>query len=79
MTVARSVVVLVVKPGSSARRSTRLVRWLRWLLPAALLIVSQKPLFPPGADDVMTLDADAVESGPLAVADAIVKARELRR
>ncbi len=72
------VVVLVVKPSTPARKRAALLRWLRWLVPAALLVVSQKPMAIPGADDVITLNADAIDSGPLAVADAIVKAREGR-
>ena len=71
---ARTVVV-VVKPGTSPRRSATIVRWLRCLLPAALLVVTDAPLASaPGDDDVITLDADAIDSGPLSVASAIEKA-----
>jgi hypothetical protein len=69
------VVVLLVHPETSPRRSANLLRWLRWLLPAALLVVSQVPLGPSEATDVITLDADAIESGPLSLADALDKAR----
>ena len=68
------VVVLLVRPGTPPRRSASIVRWLRWLLPAALLVVSRVPMEPPQDDEVITLDADAIESGPLSVADAIGKA-----
>ena len=46
------------------------------MLPAALLVIA-----PPGApvsdlpDDVIALDAQDLDSGPLAVADALVRAR----
>jgi hypothetical protein len=71
---ARTVVV-VVRPGTNPRRSAVLLRWLRWLLPTALLIVSNASVaLPQGEDDVITLDADAIESGPLSVASAIEKA-----
>ncbi len=70
------VVVVLVKPSTSARQPAILLRWLRWLLPAALLVVSQTPITTLDPDDVITLNADAVESSPLAVADAIVKARK---
>ncbi len=52
-----------------------LLRWIRWLLPAAMLIVSPVPLVRADVDDVITLVADAVESSPLAVADAILRAK----
>ncbi|BDG02370.1 hypothetical protein [Anaeromyxobacter oryzae] len=69
------VVVLVVGPRTTPRRSATLTQWLRWLLPAALLVVSQVPLGTPESEDVITLDADSIESGPLSLADAIGKAR----
>lgn len=75
MTDRTPVVVLLVRPGTSPRRSANLLRWLRWLLPAALLVVSQVPPGPADAADVITLDADSVESGPLSLADALAKAR----
>ncbi len=70
------IVVILVKPNTPARQPAMLLRWLRWLLPAALLVVSQAPIATADADDVITLNADAVDSSPLAVADAIVKARD---
>ena len=76
-------VVVVVSPETNPRRSAVLLRWLRWLLPAALLVVSNASLALPqeGDDDVITLDADAITldadaigSGPLSMASAIEKA-----
>ncbi len=72
------VVVVVVKPGAGASRMAALLRWVRWLVPAALLIVSPTPLVRGDSEDVITLNGDAVDSSPLAVADAIVKARGSR-
>ena len=67
--------LVVVRPGTNPRRSGQLLRWLRWLLPTALLVVA--PAAPPLGDayDVITVDADAVESGPLSLADAIARDR----
>lgn len=69
------VVVVVVKQGAGVSRIAAVLRWIRWLLPATFLIVSPTPLARADVDDVVTLNADAVDSSPLAVADAIVKAR----
>ncbi|HET6440407.1 MAG TPA: hypothetical protein VFG59_20275 [Anaeromyxobacter sp.] len=68
------VVVVVLTSSPSDPRPAALLRWIRYLLPAALLIVSGSPTLPNDASEVITLSADAVESSPLAVADAIVKA-----
>ncbi len=70
----RPVIVVLTKATPAARRRV-LLRWLRALVPAALLVVSRAPIEVPGADDVITLNADTIDSGPLAVADAIVRAR----
>jgi hypothetical protein len=67
-------VVLVVRPGTSARRSSRVSRWIRALLPTALLVVSSAPLPSSGDDDVITLDVDAVaDAGPLSLAAALAR------
>lgn len=71
----RPVVVLRTSPASGAHAKA-LARWVRAMLPAALLVIA-----PPGApvsdlpDDVIALDAQDLDSGPLAVADALVRAR----
>ncbi len=75
MSARTKVVVVVVKQGAGPSRLAAVLRWVRWLLPAALLIVAPTPLVRADTDDVITLNADAVDSSPLAVADAIVKAR----
>lgn len=69
-------VVLVVRPGSSRRRASEVLRWVRWLVPAAVLLVSPAPL-PAGEVDATTIcvDVDEVASGPLSVADALLRDR----
>lgn len=68
-------VVLLVRPGTSARRSSRVSRWVRALLPTALLVVSAAPLSSGNDDDdVITLDVDAVaDAGPLSLAAELVR------
>lgn len=78
MSATPQVVVVVVKHGAGPSRLAAVLRWVRWLLPAAFLIVSPTPLVRADTDEVITLNADAVDSSPLAVADAIVKARSGR-
>jgi len=70
-------VVVLVKPGSAAPPAA-LLKWVRWLLPAAFLVVSQGPVIPTVSKDVIVLNADDIDAGPLTVADAIVKAIERR-
>lgn len=66
-------VVVVVRGGSRARE---IKRWLRALLPTAILVASPGAL-PLGdtcdACDVVTLDADAADAGPLSLAAAITR------
>jgi hypothetical protein len=70
------VVRVLVRPGTNPRRPAVIARWVRWMLPAALLIVSEvsPDALPGDDDDVITLDADDVDAGPLSVASAIQKA-----
>ncbi len=70
-------VVVLVRPGASARRSREVVSWLKALLPAAVLLVGAgagSP-FPEDVDDAICLDVDAVDSGPLSLADALARVR----
>jgi hypothetical protein len=72
-------VVLLVSAKTSPRRSSRVSRWVRLLLPTALLIVSARPLSPGAEDDVITLDVDDVaDAGPLSVAAALARRSEGR-
>jgi hypothetical protein len=59
-------VVLVITSSPNRRRIEAIVRWVRTLVPAAMLVVS--PL------NAITLDADALPSGPLSLADALARA-----
>jgi len=61
-------VVIVIRPGEG---TTAVLGWLRRLLPAAILLVSSAN-FPDAIDkEVIVLEDVDVDSGPLAVADAI--------
>jgi hypothetical protein len=65
-------IVVFVRPAASERKSIEVLRWLRWMLPAALLVLTAAP--PPAiGDPVIVIDADAVDAGPLAVAAAVAR------
>ncbi len=68
-------VVLLVKPDTSPRRSGRVLRWARALLPTALLVVSSTPIGASASDqDVITLDVDDVaDAGPLSLASRLAR------
>jgi hypothetical protein len=73
-----STVVLLVRPGANPRRASEIGRWLRALVPAALILVSSVPIAVQPDDDVVTVSADDVDAGPLSVAAALARAREHR-
>jgi hypothetical protein len=73
-----STVVLVVSPLANPRRARELRRWLRALVPAALILVSSVPVDAAAGDDVITVSADEVDAGPLAVAAALARPRHGR-
>lgn len=63
--------VIVVPPGT---RTRTVLGWLRALFPAAMLLVASPAPFTTAPDDeVVVLDADAVDAGPLSLADAVAK------
>jgi hypothetical protein len=69
--------LVVVRPGGG-RRVREVVHWARALLPAAVLLVAPvgAPTPPADADGdarVISIDADELPSGPLSLADAIVR------
>ncbi len=79
MSLKVSTVVLVVRPGASPRRATEIRRWIRALVPAALILVSSAPIDDGGgAEDVVTISADEVDAGPLSVAAALARLRQGR-
>jgi hypothetical protein len=65
----RKVVVI-----GSARRTGAVLRWLRLLLPAAVLVVSQvdPPSFELAEGEAIVLESDDIDS-PMALADALAK------
>jgi hypothetical protein len=67
-----SKLVIVVAPGA---RTKTILAWLRRLVPAALLVVSAVNVIPPVPRDVVVLDEDEVASGPLSLADALMRRR----
>lgn len=71
--------VVVVHAGTSPRGSSEILRWLRVLMPTALFVMSPGVAPLDEAYDVINIDADASDLGPLALADAIVRDRENRR
>jgi hypothetical protein len=76
MSEERPVVVVIVHPTTGLQKSRQVLRWLRWLLPAAMLILSETPLNTVGGTDrIITIDTDSVESGPLSIADALTRDR----
>lgn len=71
-----SPIVVIVRPGRSPRRAAEVIRWVRWLLPAAFLVVGTPAAARFARDaEVVTLDVDEIASGPLSLADALAKAR----
>ena len=65
-----SSLVIAVRPGS---RTETIMSWLRKLLPAAVLVVAATSL--PARADVV-IDEEEVVSGPLSLADALLRKRE---
>jgi len=65
--------VVAVRPGLKSGRSGEVLRWIRRLLPAAILLVGTPALPPEDGDELISIDVDAVESGPLSLADALVR------
>jgi len=68
---------LVVPPSIGAARARVLASWLRALVPAAVLVLTAPGALPDadGDDtpDTISIDADAVPSGPLSLADALAR------
>ncbi|WP_242336736.1 MULTISPECIES: hypothetical protein [Anaeromyxobacter] len=65
-----SQLVIVLHPGG---RTRPILSWLRQLVPAALLVVAAANLPPPASPDVIVLDEDEIASGPLSLADALMR------
>jgi hypothetical protein len=71
MGTGRGRVVVVVRPG---RRTGVVLRWLRQLLPAAVLLVTPATAPAPEAEDgdVLLVESDEVDS-PLQLADLLAR------
>ena len=67
-----SKLVILVAPGT---RTKTILGWLRQLVPAALPVVAAGNLTPPVPRDVVVLDEDEVTSGPLSLADTLMRRR----
>lgn len=70
-----STVVLVVNERTSPRRSSEIMRWVRALVPAAFIMVSSAPFVAGARDDVVTLNVDDVDAGPLSIAAELARPR----
>ncbi len=79
MAAAPQRVRLIVRPGTPPQRVRALVTWLRALVPAAMLVIAAPgALGDAGGDDVpdvISIDADAVPSGPLSLASALTRGK----
>jgi hypothetical protein len=73
MATRSSKLLIVVHPGGSRRRLPEVLRWLRALVPTAVLLVA--PVKLPDADDAEVIQLDCSESldGPLAVASLLAR------
>ncbi len=67
-----SPLVVLVRPGG---RAGVVLRWLRQLLPGALLVVATPATVVDPRWDLITLDADDDATSPLAIAVALAKER----
>jgi len=65
--------VIVVRPAADRRRLHQLLDWLRWLVPAALLLVA--PAAIPDSDDTQVIQLDCADGfdGPLSVASMLAR------
>jgi hypothetical protein len=66
---------IVVRPGSRPGALAGVLRCLRRLVPAAVLLVAPAASPEPCDGSAIVLDADEVVSGPLSMADALARAR----
>ncbi len=68
-------IVVLRAGGANPAGVSVLARWIRAMLPTVLLIVAPAGASAPETpDDAISLDAQEIESGPLSVADALVRA-----
>lgn len=65
--------VIVIKPTADRRRLPEMLTWLRWLLPAALLLVAPTRLPELPDAEVIQLDCADGFDGPLSVASMLAR------
>ena len=65
--------MIVVRPTADRRRLPQMLAWLRWLLPAALLLVAPARLPEDSDADVIQLDCADGFDGPLSVATMLAR------
>jgi hypothetical protein len=65
--------VIVVRPTADRRRLPEMLAWVRWLLPAALLLVAPGKLPDLPDDEVIQLDCADGFDGPLSVASMLAR------
>ncbi|ACG74680.1 conserved hypothetical protein [Anaeromyxobacter sp. K] len=72
--------MVIVRRGASPRRLAAVLRWVRALVPAAVLVVDPGAGPLPsresrwdGDDEVIVIDADDIASGPLSLAAALLR------
>lgn len=65
--------VIVIRPTEDRRRLPEMLAWVRWLLPAAILLVApaRLPEFPD--TDVIQIDCADGFDGPLSVASMLAR------
>jgi hypothetical protein len=72
METKRHAVVIVLRPGP---RTGTIRAWIRRLVPTALMLIAPVSVPRDLSDDVIVLDEEEVVSGPLSLADALLKHR----
>ena len=73
MTPSTPKLVIVVRPTADRRRLSQMLSWLRWLVPAALLLVAPARIPELPDSDVIQLDCADGFDGPLSVARMLAR------
>jgi len=71
----RRVVLVVASSAANRKRIEAIARWTRALVPTAMLVVSPfDKVTTEVLEDAIAVDAEALPSGPLSLADALARA-----
>lgn len=65
--------VIVIRPTADRRRLPEMLAWVRWLVPAALLLVAPAQLPEFDEAEVIQLDCADGYDGPLSVASRLAR------